>query len=67
VENTQCEPWSHTEKRLLLQLEVNVGGFIAVLLSRNEDQQSNNPLASFATFLCRQRSGHERYATSLHV
>jgi len=27
-----------------------------VLLLRNKDQEHNNPLASFATCLCRQRS-----------
>jgi len=33
-----------------------------VLLLRNKDQECNNPLASFATCLCRQRIGHERTA-----
>jgi len=33
-------------------------------LLRNKDQQQNNPLASFATCLCRQRSGHEWTASS---
>jgi len=32
-----------------------------VLLLPNKDQEYN-PLASFATCLCRQRSGHERTA-----
>jgi len=31
-----------------------------VLLLRNTDQEYNNPLASFATCLCRRRIGHER-------
>jgi len=30
-----------------------------MLLLRNEDQDYNNPLAIFATCLCRQRIGHE--------
>jgi len=29
---------------------------------RNKDQEYNNPLASFATCLCRQRISHERSA-----
>jgi len=29
-----------------------------VLLLRNKDQEHNNPLASFATCLCRLRIGH---------
>jgi len=33
-----------------------------MLLLRNKDQQQSNPLTSFATCLCRQRSGHERTA-----
>jgi len=33
-----------------------------VLLLRNKDQEYNNPLAGFATCLCRQRIGHERTA-----
>jgi len=35
-----------------------------MLLLRNKDQQQNNPLATFATHLCRQRKGHERTASS---
>jgi len=62
----QWEPWSHAEIRLLSQLEANVSTFIAVLLLRNEDHQWNNPLASFRTWLCRQRSWQERTAISLH-
>jgi len=65
VENPEWEPWSHAEKRLLPQLQVNVWGFIAMLLLRNK---TNNSLASFATCLSRQRSGHERTTiSSLHV
>jgi len=30
------------------------------LLLRNKDHEYNNPLASFATCLCKQRIGHER-------
>jgi len=30
-----------------------------VFLLRNKCQECNNPLASFATCLCRQRIGHE--------
>jgi len=33
-----------------------------VLLLRNKDQECNNPIASFATCLCRERIGHERTA-----
>jgi len=33
--------------------------FVAMPLLHNEDYQWNNPLASFPTGLCRQRSGHE--------
>jgi len=36
-----------------------------MILLRNKDQQQNNPLASFAICLSRQRSGHERIAISL--
>jgi len=35
-----------------------------MLLLRNKDQQYNNPLATFATHLCRQRRGHEWTASS---
>jgi len=35
-----------------------------MLLQRNKDQQQNNPLATFATRLCRQRRGHEWTASS---
>jgi len=35
-----------------------------MLLLRNKDQQQNNPLATFATHLCRQRRGHEWTASS---
>jgi len=35
-----------------------------MLLLRNEDQQQNNPLATFATRLCRQRKGHVWTASS---
>jgi len=39
-----------------------------VLLLLNKDPQLNNPLATFATFLRSQKSGHERTAiSSLHV
>jgi len=34
-----------------------------MLLLRNKGQQSNKPLASFVTCLCRQRSGHEWIAS----
>ena len=47
-------------KRLRPQREVNIWTFIAVLLLRNNDQDYNNPLRSFATCLCRQRSEHKR-------
>jgi len=33
--------------------------FVAMWLLRNEDQQQNNPLESFATCACRQTNGHE--------
>jgi len=33
-----------------------------MLLLRNKDQEYNNPPASFAACLCRQRIGHERTA-----
>jgi len=33
-----------------------------VLLLRNKDREYNNPLASFATCLSRQRIGHARTA-----
>jgi len=36
-----------------------------VLLLRNQDQEYNNPVASFATCLCKQRSEHERTTLSL--
>jgi len=35
-----------------------------VLLLRNKDQEYNNPLASFAICICRERIGHERTATA---
>jgi len=35
-----------------------------MILLRNKDQQQNNPLAAFATRLCRQRRGHERSTRS---
>jgi len=35
-----------------------------MLLLRNKDQQQNNPLATFATRLCRQSRGHEWIASS---
>jgi len=35
-----------------------------MLLLRNKDQQYKNPLATFATRLCRQRRGHEWIASS---
>jgi len=38
--------------------------FVAMLLLRNKDQQQNNPLATFATHLCRQRRGLEWTASS---
>jgi len=39
-----------------------------MLLLRNKDQQSNNPLATLAAHLCRQRRGHEWTASSsLHA
>jgi len=59
--NPQWEPWSHAAKHLLPYIEVNIWRFLAVLY-RNNDQEYNNPLASFATCLCRQRSEHERTA-----
>ena len=37
-------------------IEVNIWRFIADVLLRNKDQEYNNPLASFSTCLCRQRS-----------
>jgi len=33
-----------------------------MLLLRNKEQEYNNPLASFATCLCKQRIRHERTA-----
>jgi len=55
-------PWlvlvTHAAERPLPELEVNIWRFIAVLLLRNEDQE-NNPLASFAICLWGQRIGHE--------
>ena len=47
------QKWQHC---LLPQLEVNIWRFIAVLLLRSKDRKYNNPLASFATCLCRQRN-----------
>ena len=38
---------------------VNLCRFLAMLLLRNKDQQQNNPLATFATHLCKQMRGHE--------
>jgi len=35
-----------------------------MLLLRNEDQKQSNPLATFATNLCRQRRVHEWTASS---
>jgi len=35
-----------------------------MLLLRNKDQQQKNPLATFATHLCRERRGHEWTASS---
>jgi len=35
-----------------------------MLLLRNKDQQQNNPLATFAMHLCRQRKRHEWNANS---
>ena len=58
----------HAEKRLLPWLEANIWGFIAVLFLRNKTHNRTIRCASFATFLCSQRSGQERTAiSSLHV
>jgi len=35
--------------------KVNLCRFVAMLLLRNKDQQQNNPLATFAIHLCRQK------------
>jgi len=43
---------------------VNLCRFVAMLLLRNKDQQQKNPLATFATHLCRQRREHEWTASS---
>ena len=45
-------------------IKVNLCRFVAMLLLCNKDQQQNNPLATFATHLCRQRRGHEWTASS---
>jgi len=55
---------SHTTKRLLPWCKVNFWRFVAMLLLRSKDQQQNNPLATFATHLCRQRKVHEWTASS---
>jgi len=36
-------------KTPIMQLEVNISRFVAMLLLHNKDQQQNNPLASLAT------------------
>jgi len=55
---------SHATNRLLPWCKVNFWRFVAMLLLRYKDQQQNNPLATFATNLCRQRRVHEWTASS---
>jgi len=54
-----CVQQSHAVKRLLPLFEVNLWIFVAILLLRSKDQSQNNTLASFATCLCRKKSGHD--------
>jgi len=59
-----CVQQSHATKRLPPLYKLNLCRFVAMLLLRNIDQQLSNPLATFATRLCRQRRGHEWTASS---
>ena len=62
-----CVQHTHATKRLVPQYKVNICGFVATVLLRNNDQQQNNPLATFTTRLCGQRKRHEWTASpSLH-
>ena len=59
-----CVEQSHATQRLLPKFKVNLCGFGATVLWCNKDQQQNNPLATFANRLCRQRKRHEWTASS---